>query len=222
MSLQTIINNATYLNVKQQQLAGQSISRSGRILTATIASAQPYRFEIGMHEGLTYSTNRALLQSIDNLDITTEETVNFGTSNTGLSYITAYGGGMDNTQIGQVTVTSATAGNIVLNTTAVSGTTPANAFAKGDFIQLDNSYRYPYQVKEDVAWNGTSVTVPINRNFIPQDSYTVSGKGILTGVSCTWSVKMFKKPSYTIVPHDRIQFSNGKFEVVEIIRKEDG
>tara|TARA_R110000803_G_scaffold4020_4_gene13780 strand:+ start:951 stop:1619 length:669 start_codon:yes stop_codon:yes gene_type:complete len=221
MSLQTIINNATYLTVRQQQLAGQSISRSGRILTATIASAQPYRFEIGMHDGLTYSSNRDLLQSIDNLDITVEETVNIGSTNTGLAYITDYRGGMTNAQIAQCTVTSASAGEVVLNTSAVTGDTPANAFAKGDFVQFASPYRYPYQVKEDVAWNASSVTIPINRNYIPQDSYTLAGKGIVAGTGCTWTVKMFRKPSFTIVPYDRIEFENKKFEIVEIIRKQD-
>ena len=140
MGLQTIIDNATFIEVDYQKVAAQSISRSGRLLTAELASAVPFRLNIGMHDGLTYSENRDLLADLGELDITEEESVDIGSNNTGLSYVTAYRGGMSGAQVNQCTVTSASASNIVLNTSSVSGTTPANAFAKGDFIQLDNNY----------------------------------------------------------------------------------
>ncbi len=222
MSLQTIVNNATYIDFKQAKLAGQSISRSGRILTATVASAEPFRMDVGMHEGLTYSTNRGLAQSINNLDITVEEAINIGSSNTGLAYITQYMGGMDAAQVAQVTVTSASAGSMVLNTTSVTGTTPANAFVQGDIITLNGAYRYPYIVTADVSWSASSITVPLSRNFITQDSFTTVGAGIQVGVDCTWSVKMVRKPNYSVLPGDRLVFDGNKFELAEIIRKEDG
>ncbi len=222
MSLQTIVNNATYIDFKQAKLAGQSVSRSGRILTATVASAEPFRMDVGMHEGLTYSTNRGLAQSINNLDITVEEAINIGSSNTGLAYITQYMGGMDAAQVAQVTVTSASAGSMVLNTTSVTGTTPANAFVQGDIITLNGAYRYPYIVTADVSWSASSITVPLSRNFITQDSFTTVGAGIQVGVDCTWSVKMVRKPNYSVLPGDRLVFDGNKFELAEIIRKEDG
>jgi hypothetical protein len=222
MSLQTIVNNATYIDFKQAKLAGQSISRSGRILTSEVVSAEPFRMDVGMHEGLTYSTNRGLAQSINNLDITVEEAINIGSSNSGLAYITRYMGGMDAAQVAQVTVTSASAGNIILNTTSVTGTTPVNAFVQGDIITLDGAYRYPYIVTADVSWSASSITVPIHRNFIPQDSYTTAGAGIEVGVDCTWSVKMVTKPNYSVLPGDRLVFNSSRFDLVEIIRKEDG
>lgn len=220
MSLQTIIDNATFITIKRKKLAGQSVSRSGRVLTSEIASAEPYRFIVGMHEGLTYSDNRDLVESLDSLDVTVESTVDIGGTNSGLNYITSYKGGMSGAQVNQVTVTSASASNIVLNTTSVSGSTPANAFKKGDYIQLDTNYRYPYTVTADVAWNASSVTVPIHRPFIPQDSYTVSGKGINVGADAEWHVKVVRKLDYSILPYDRLAFE-GDFELVEIIRKED-
>ena len=48
MSIQTIIDNATFLTVDKKKLAGQSLSRSGVLLTATVASAVPYRFVVGI------------------------------------------------------------------------------------------------------------------------------------------------------------------------------
>tara|TARA_R100000655_G_scaffold35396_1_gene68846 strand:+ start:2420 stop:3070 length:651 start_codon:yes stop_codon:yes gene_type:complete len=215
MSIQTIIDNATYIKFGRTKTAGQTLSRSGRVLTSTRPTSQPFNFEVGMHDALRFSENRDLIEEIDRLDITTEESIDIGTTNTNLSYITAFKGAANASQIGQITVTSASGSSIVLNTSSVSGT-PANAFKKGDFIQLGSSYRYPYRVTSDVAWNSSSVTVPIHRPFIAQDSYTVSGKGIVVGSAVTFRVKMLDKPEYRVYPHDLLAFDSA-FSLIEII-----
>ena len=46
-----------------------------------MASAVPYRFVVGMHDGLTYSTNRNVLEELDTLDTTTEENIDIGSTN---------------------------------------------------------------------------------------------------------------------------------------------
>jgi len=211
MSIQTIIDNATFITVDKRKVASQIITRSGRIKTAEVTNAVPYRFTVGMHEALLYSENRDLLEELDSLDVITEEEIDIGSTNTGLSYVTAYRG---DGYTSSITVTSASASNIVLSTGSASGS--GTFLKKGDFIQLDTNYRYPYQVTADVAWNGSSITVPIHRNFIEQSGYTVSGKGILLGSDVTWRVKMVAKPNYSIVPYNRINFDSD-FELVEII-----
>ena len=221
MSLQTIVDNATYATIYRKKIAGQSISRSGRLLTSEIVSAVPYQFTVGMHSGLQYSNNRGLTEDLNALDVTEESTIDIGTTNTSLSYITAYQGVLTPAQIGQITVTSASASSLVLNTTSVTGGPSGNAFKKGDYLILDNNYRYPYQATADVTYSGTSITVPLSRNFIPQDSYTVAGKGIAVGSAVTWKVKMINKPKYSVMPHDILQFDEA-FECLEFIRKEDG
>ena len=191
------------------------------MLTSEVVSAVPYQFTIGMHNGLQYSTNRGLTEDLNALDVTEESTIDIGSTNTSLSYITAYQGDLTPTQLGQITVTSASGTSLVLNTTSVTGSPTGNAFKKGDYVQLASGYRYPYQVTADVTYSGTSITVPLSRPFIPQDSYTVSGKGIVAGSSVQWRVKMINKPRYSVVPHDLLQFDSD-FEFLEFIRKEDG
>jgi hypothetical protein len=220
MSLQTIVDNATYVTIYRKKIAGQSISRSGRLLTSEVVSAVPYQFTVGMHGGLQYSTNRALTESLNSLDVTEESHIDIGATNFGLGYITAYLGVLTSGQQLQVTVTSASASSLVLNTTAVTGSPSGLMFKKGDYVQPAGGYRYPYQVTADVTYNGTSVTVPLSRNFIPQDSYTLAGQLIVTGSAVTWKVKMINKPRYSVVPGDLLQFDND-FEFIEFIRKED-
>jgi len=221
MSLQTIVDNATYITFNTKKVAAQSISRSGRLLTSELASANPYRITIGMHQGLKYSENRGLLQDIDALDITEEATIDIGGTNSGLSYITAYQG--DSSGIGSVT-TTATAyngANIYLNCTSAG--TGTNLFKKGDFIQIGpTNGRYVYQVTSDVAHSTSSnVTVPVHRPVIAQDGFTLGSRNIAVGVDVDWRVKLLVKPTYSIIPYDRIAFSDD-FELIEVIRKEDG
>ena len=217
MSLQTIVDNATYVTIYRKKIAGQSISRSGRLLTSEVVSAVPYQFTSGMHGGLQYSTNRGLTEDLNALDVTEEATIDIGTTNTSLAYITKYLG--DSTGIGSITCVSATGSTLTVN--ATNAGTGTFLFKKGDYIQPASGYRYPYQVTADVAHTtSSSVAIPISRNFIPQSGYTLSGKGIVVGSAVTWKVKMLNKPKYSVLPGDLLQFDD-KFEFIEFIRKED-
>jgi len=224
MGIQTIIDNATFITVDYKKLAAQSISRSGRLLTAEIASAVPFKFTIGMHDGLTYSDNRGLLTELASLDITEEETVDFGGTNSGLAYITAYQGDLSQAQLNtiQTATTNAFSGaNINLNTTFVVGGS-GWMFRKGDFIQIGpTNGRYPYIVTEDVAFSSSSsLAVPVHRTVLDQNGFSQTSRSIAVGKDVDFRVKMVRKPTYTVVPYDRIQF-NSDFELVEVIRKED-
>lgn len=213
MSLQTIVNNATYVTIDKKKVASQSVSRSGVVLTAERTSVVPYRFIIGMHEGLKYSENRGLLEDIDALDVTTESTVEFGGSNTGLAFLTKYLG--DSSGIGSVSIIGSSAATLIINASAAGSGT--YLFKKGDYIQPASGYRYPYQVTADVAHTtSASVIIPIHRPFIEQSGYSLNGKSLLVGNDVTFKVKMATKPSYSAVPIDRISFTDD-FELIEII-----
>ena len=210
MSIQTFLDRATFLTVDKRKVSAQTITRSGQVKTAEVASANPYRFAFGVTAGYTYSENRGALEDLDSLDITVEEQIDIGTTNTNLSYLTALQGTLG----GSPTITSASGLSIVVNTSGATGS--GTALKKGDFIQPGTGYRYPYQVTADVTWNASSITVPIHRPFITQSGYTVSGKPLLLGSAVTWNVKMVNKPSYTVLPHDRFSLDND-VELVEII-----
>jgi len=71
MSLQTIIDNATFVETDIREISGSTLSRSGHYKTAD-RNVNVYSFTVGMHEGLTYSTNRGVLQDIYSTGTTTE------------------------------------------------------------------------------------------------------------------------------------------------------
>lgn len=219
MSLQTIIDNATYLEINKQKVAATSVSRSGRILTAERVNAIPYRFKLGMHNGLTWSENRAVLESIDEIDTITTSNVDIGGNNANMAWVTSYQGSANTSQLGQLVMTSTGTSNLVINTSSVSGTPGGNLFVVGDVIQPagnTGTYKYPYNVTSNVAWNGSSVTVPVHRPVLAQDGVALTSGGVRVGTGCRYHLKLIKKPKYRAVPYDRIAWTSD-FELVEVI-----
>jgi len=218
MSIQSIIDKASSITISRRKVAGQTVSRSGQVKISSIASNVPWVFEVTYPDNTQYSTNRSLFEEIDRLDRVFTETIDIGSTNTNLSYITAYQGDFTSGQIAQVTIDSGSALNVVANMSAVTGESSNDyVFKKGDLFKLSGAYKYPYTVTADVTRGvGTTVNVPINRPFIDQAGYTEAGAGIVVGSDVTWQVVMSKKPSYTIVPYDRAVF-DGSFELVEVI-----
>jgi hypothetical protein len=221
MSLQTIIDNASSITIDKRKVTSSVLTRSGVLRTTAFLGHQPYFFTVNFSATLKYSTNRDLLEDLDTLDRVNEETIDIGTTNTKLNYITRYQGNMTNASISTITVNNvADFGNLYLNCSSVSAGS-GFLFKKGDFIQPKgntNVYRYTYQVTSDVAYSvNANVRVPVHRRLFEQPGQTYIGGGIKVGKDVTWPVKMLQKPNYTILPYDRVVFDS-EFQLVEVMQ----
>jgi hypothetical protein len=221
MSLQNIINRAGSITIDKRKVTSSVLTRSGVLRTTAFLGHQPYFFTVTFTPSLQYSANRGLLEDIDTLDRVTEETINIGSSNLGLEYITRYQGNMSAASINTITVNNVVDfGNLYLNCSSVSAGS-GFLFKKGDFIQPKgntNVYRYTYQVTSDIAYSTSSnVAVPVHRRLFEQPGQTYIGGGIRVGKDVTWPVKMLQKPNYTILPYDRVVFDN-EFQLVEVMQ----
>lgn len=219
MSLQNIINNSTLIVVERTKIASSTVSRSGRFNSAIQISSQPFMFTVSYQPMATYADVRGVLEEIDRLDVISSEQVEIGSSNPGLSWITAYQGDLSSAQLANITATGTTgAQTIELDLSSVSGASAGDyVFKKNDYIQLDSGYKYPYTVTSDVLFGvGGNVTVTLNRPFITQSGYTVANKNILVGSDVTWTVKMIAKPTYRLMPSRYVEFT-GDFTLIESI-----
>ena len=220
MSLQTIIDNATYVEFDIREISGSTMSRSGHYKTAD-RNVNVYSFTVGMHNGLTYSTNRSVIQDLYTTGSTTEANISLN-NNSGMNYLTDYQGSLSGAQQAQVTLNSTFGSEIYVDTTSVSGNVSGytHLVKKGDFIQPKgntDTYRYPYQVTSDVAWSSAAnITIPVHRPILEQDGVALTSGGIKLGNDVRWQVKITNLPKYTIVPHDLLQFT-ADFELVEVI-----
>lgn len=218
MSLQTIINDAVSIEFIRRKLAGQTLSRSGQVKIASVASNVPWQMIVEPSPGKLWDEYRDTLEEIDRLDRVFIEVIDIGASNPNLSYITEYQGGLSTAQINQVKVTSGANLTLTLNMANVTGTSSSTVcFEPGDLVQLSGNYKYPYTVTSRVLrGSGSTIAVPIHRPFIDQAGYTETNAGILVGKDVTWQMVMTKKPSYKVIPGRYIEWSDN-FELVEVI-----
>jgi hypothetical protein len=68
MSLQTIINDAVGIEFIRRKVAGQTISRSGQVKIASIASNVPWQMIVEPRPGMIWEDYRDTLEEIDRLD----------------------------------------------------------------------------------------------------------------------------------------------------------
>ena len=220
MSLQTIIDNATYVEFNIREQFASTLSRSGHYKTAD-RNVNVYSFKIGMHDGLKYSTNRSVIQDIYTTGSTNEANISLN-NNSGMNYLTEYQGSLSSGQQAEVTLNSTFGSEIYVDTTGVTGNVSGytHLVKKGDFIQPKgntDTYRYPYQVTSDVAWSSAAnITIPVHRPILSQDGVALTSGGAKFGNDVRWQVKITNLPKYTIVPHDLLQFTDD-FELVEVI-----
>lgn len=215
--IQTIIDNATYITIDDQRITGSSISRSGQYKTAE-RGPSPYAFTVGMHNGLKYSTNRALLSELSTLGKTVEANISLN-NNTNMNYLTAYQGNIEQAQLNNITVNGVFGSEIYIDQTGATGS--GTLFKKGDYIQPKgntDTYRYPYTVTADVTFDSGSsnTTVSVNRPVLSQTGVALTSGGIKVGNDVRFQVKCVTQPTYSIVPHDLISFS-ADFELIEVI-----
>lgn len=216
MSLQTIIDNTTYLTINKRKGAGVTVSRSGHIKTS-VQQGSLYRFTVGAPQGLKYSDNRGLLESLDTLDITQESNVDIGDTNNNLSYLTEIKGTISSPGTGAGLVMVGHSGSeLYINFSGATGS--GTILKKGDFIQpLGNTstYRYPYQITSDVsATTSANVTVSVHRPVLTQDGVALTSGGVRLGEDCRFHLICANMPTYSVVPHDIIEFTDD-FELIE-------
>ena len=216
--IQTIIDNATFITIDDQRVTGSSISRSGQYKTAE-RGPSPYSFTVGMHNGLTYSTNRALLSELSTLGKTIESNVSLN-NNTNMNYLTAYQGAAPGSELANITMVSTTGSNIHINTNSITQDVSKFLFKKGDYIQPKgntDTYRYPYQVTSDVALlSQAELVIQVNRPILSQTGVALTSGGIRVGNDIRFNVKCINQPNYSVVPHDLIAFTDD-FQLIEVI-----
>ena len=217
MSIQKVIDNAGFITINKRKGVGQTISRSGHVKTA-LQQQSIYRFTVSVPDGLKYSENRDFLEDLDTLDVITEANVDIGSTNAGLSYLTAYQGDANTTQLSALALNSTSGSTLYVDTTSASGHS-GTLFKKGDYIQpLGNTstYRYPYQVTSDVSFTSGNLAVSVHRPILSQDGVALTSGGFRIGNDVRFNIKAMVMPVYNVIPYNLISF-DGNFEFMEVI-----
>jgi hypothetical protein len=212
MSLQKIIDSAQQITIDKSPPVAVTMSR-GQYLKTAERGARIWAFTVSPSQGWRWEQYRDEVEDLVKQDRITEEEINFGTSNTNLSWLTEYRGSLTTNQQGGLRTVSQTGNSMVLQA-LVSISAGTVCFKKGDLIQ-PTGHRYPYSITTDVVMpEAGNITVPIHRAFIG----TVSGGTTLKlGKAVTWRVKMTKFPRYAITPGRIINWEDD-FELTEVLQ----
>lgn len=178
MSFQSIIDIHQSINVNSRRTIGQQYSRSGQITVAQYLTVVPWVFTVVPHNFLYYPQIRNVIQSIDNLDRQTPQTISFAADN--LKWFTKMQG----------TATSASLANTPVANTQTLNLSSNGTFKAGDFVSL---LGYVYKVTADSA--GSVIT--IHRPLIGSPT---SGMSLVLGENVTFNVIAEECPTYTLKP----------------------
>lgn len=210
--LQYVINSAVSIEVNRSKLVAQSISRSGKVLTASRNWVNPWRFVVEPQPVWLHANYRHIFEPIINADKYSEHTIKLGQG--GQAWITEYQGNCPTTNgvLNTLTVTSATGTSMVVNTT---GMTLGQIIVKaGDVIQ-PVGHRYPYVATATVTVSGNSATIPLHRGFIPTTT-SISGVGLRVGTSCEFTVQVTKMPTVKFTTGKLVEFTTN-FDLIEVV-----
>jgi hypothetical protein len=212
MSLQQIIDSAVNVEVSRSKLVAQTISRSGRISTASRNWANPFRFTVTPQPVWTASEYRSVFAEL--LDGDRNTTMAFYLNNIsqstfqatlGNSWMINYQGNNDsnnNNTLDSYSATSDTSGSriVLTNTNSTSITAGTYIVKQGDYMRLVGT-GYPYISTADViiptAASGITGTIQAAGVRVLQDTsfsgttfLTTTTRTAITGLSSTTNLSV--------------------------------
>lgn len=193
--LQTIIDKCNGLEIDRRKVVGIQYTRNEIPRTSFTPTKNPWRMSLDMPPRLKYSENRDLIEALDTLDRITPQVISFA-NNSKLSWIFAYQGEMNPSQISALSIQSFIGDQLVLiNPPALSSS--AVLFKPNDLIQIGNFY-FPFTSTTQVLrGTGSTITITTNRPNILTNS--VVGYGLTVGNACKFTMFCPNMPTYKLI-----------------------
>lgn len=197
MSLQTVINKASSIDINRRKLVGLQVTRNQIPRTSLIPTRNPWKFTIELPM-MPWWNNRAFIEGLDQVDTYSPEVINF--SEPSVSWMFRYQGMLSQSQINMLVVSSFVGNQLTLSGLTAAGIGSGTVlFEPNDLIQIGNN-PYPFtSVNRVVSTGANTIVVTTHRpNFISAPS--VNGFGITVGSACSFNLFCSSMPTYNIVP----------------------
>jgi hypothetical protein len=203
-AFQYVFDKATSISINRRAVVAQTTTRDQTVRTVS-RGGQVWRFDVQLPDGISWTTLRPYIESIDYADRYTVGQVQI--NNAGYNdWLTPYQGNSVNYSGFSG---SWTQGGTTITLTVSPTTSSGYKFKKGDLIQLNYAGSgHVYSVANDVVFNSNAVTV--NRPILDASSTSV----LKVGPDVTWSVVCTDIPDWKIFARDQISWS-GSFKFME-------
>lgn len=197
--LQTIVNKSNNLQINRRKVIGIQLTRNEIPRTSFTPTKNPWRFTLEVPSSMRYSEARALMEELDTLDRYLPQIITFN-ADTNFSWMFAYQGELNTSQINSIVVQSFVGNQLTLNVSGVTATSTTILFKKNDLIQIGgiNAYPYPFTSTTDVfRGSGNFVTVTTHRPNILTGN--LAGLGIRVGNDCQFNMFCINMPVYRLI-----------------------
>lgn len=203
MSFQWIFDYAETISMERKPVVASTVARDGTLRSVNRGN-QPWRFDIKVPDGISWTALRQYISQAEALDRHTSGTI--ALTNAGLSWLVGYQGNSVNSTGFVATIVQ---GSNTITLTTSPTTSSGFKFRAGDFIQLGTTGKV-YTVAADVAFNSNTVTL-----HRPVLESSTSGVSLRVGANCTLSVVCQQFPSWTLMARDQVSWS-GPFVFYEV------
>ena len=192
-SFSNLINIAETITVNKRPIIASTTARDGTV-RSVVRSYQPWRFEVKVPDGIMYRDIRGLLNSAENLQLSTFFHSFAAPGSAGHEWIFGYLGDATNTLFNASWIKGSK------EATVTGGVIPSGGmrFRAGDIIQFSGTPIGVYTVVEDTS----STTVKLHRPIIE-----ATGSGpTRVGSSCLFYLRCTSFPNWTLFGSQQVQF----------------
>ena len=205
-AFQTVFDKAEALSIGRRKKVAQTQSRDGSVKSTSLGG-QIWEFEVKLPDGLAWTEMRPLVEEMEALDRVTVGQVQI--NNSGHAWISGYQGNLAGANLTNVVV-SVSSGTTATITSGGAGLSAGQfRFKAGDFIQMGSTGSV-YTVVENVAYNGTTIT--LNRPVRDAaGSYT-----LVVGPAVKWNVICVNFPNWTLFARNQVSW-DGPFIFAEAV-----
>jgi hypothetical protein len=197
MSLQTIWNFSSEIQVNRRRMIGSQTTRNGLLRLGETPTVIPWQFSVKYETAILFNRARTLIETLDNMDRNVSETITLG-SGTNMSWLYKYQGQQTQLNLDRLKVISFVGNQLVLDTSTLTSATNSVIFEKGDIFNIVG-YPHPFTSTTQIINNGTTVTVTTHRPNIIQTNIA-SNSGLLVGANTQIKVICKNMPTYTLKP----------------------
>jgi len=201
MSIQNIIDAAQQIEIDRRRVVAQTISRSQRIKTSERSSSQPWKFTVTPAGSMSWADSRGFMEVISLNDRVGEYSISLN-NNSRMNYITEYQGNLNSTQLGAITIQTASTASISITDLPDIGDT----ITSRSITMTAQSF----STTTSATYN-RALSTSRSDFLIPTDTYDANYYSIQSGDAVTATTYIYGGQTISAITRDYIRLNGNSY-----------